>query len=126
MSYLRTQIGEPYPRRNAGQYSHDDGQDQGGGHDGPCIFRMHEAIDQAYDPGHEYQQKVDERTTAFAGGSNQIADCEQQCQSAEKLCSGQQPGSKIAPLDLEGVGVGEIAEEGAEEEWDGSGKQDRV
>ena len=47
-------------------------------------------------------------------------------EAAEHEATDNQPGSEILPLHLVARGIGDVAEQGAQEQWNGSGEQHRV
>lgn len=60
------------------------------------------------------------------GRFDQIDEREQYRQPTENQASRNQPGRKIAPLDLVCAVVGDITEHGAKEQWNRASKQRRV
>ena len=74
---------------------------------------MFEGIDQPQPPGGQQQYEVQGCTPTLVLGADQVDQREQQRQPTAQQATGDQPGSEVAPLDLEAVEVGDIAQQRA-------------
>lgn len=87
---------------------------------------MLEGIDQAEYPGGQQQQHITRGLPGLALGAQQVDQREQKRETGEHQRTGDQPGGKVGPLNLVGLGVGNVAEQGSEKQRHGAGEQGRM